>query len=73
MPSSQGSSTMDERYRRGLILGTDAQYEREATAKLINLFCQSCIVKVIYFNDPKIHRVMRRFRHDNHFHVTIVE
>ena len=52
---------------------TDAQYDREATTKLINLFCQSCAVKVIYFNDPKITRVMRRFRHDNHFHVTIFE
>ena len=52
---------------------TDAQYDREATTKLINLFFQSCAVKVIYFNDPKIHRVMRRFKHDNHFHVTIFE
>lgn len=37
----------------------------------IDLFFQSCSVKVIYFNDPKIHRVLRRFKHDNHFHVTI--
>ena len=52
---------------------TDAQYDREATTQLINLFFQSCAVKVIYFNDPKIHRVMRRFKHDDHFHVTIFE
>ena len=49
------------------------RHNREATTKLINLFFQSCAVKVVYFNDPKITRVMRRFKHDNHFHVTIFE
>lgn len=52
---------------------TDAQYDFEATARLINLFFESGIVKVIYFNDLRIPRVKPRFRHDNHFHVTIYE
>ena len=52
---------------------TEAQYDGEATAKLIKLFFESNIVKVVYFNDLKIPRVKLRFKHDNHFHVTIFE
>lgn len=55
------------------VMWTEAQYDREATAKLIQLFFESSIVKVLYFNDLKIPRVTPRFRHDNHFHVTIFE
>lgn len=50
---------------------SNAQYDREAAAKLIALFFESNIVKVVFFNDPKIPRVTPRFKHDNHFHVTI--
>lgn len=60
----------------GLELGvrwTDDQYDHEATATLINLFFETNRVKVIYFNDPKIARVKPRYKHDNHFHVTILE
>jgi len=49
----------------------ERQYDREATEMLICLFFESNLVKVIYFNDPKIPRVKPRIRHDNHFHVTI--
>jgi murein endopeptidase len=52
---------------------TEPQYDREATAKLIGMFFASGIIKVIYFNDLKIARVKPRFKHDNHFHVTIYE
>lgn len=52
---------------------TEPQYDRAATEMLICLFFESNLVKVIYFNDPKISRVKPRFRHDNHFHVTIFE
>ena len=52
---------------------TDPQYDREATEMLICLFFESNLVKIIYFNDLKIPRVKPRFRHDNHFHVTIFE
>ncbi len=51
----------------------DRQYDREATEMLICLFFESSLVKVVYFNDPKIPRVRPRFKHDNHFHVTIFE
>lgn len=52
---------------------SDSQYDRAATEMLINLFFESNLVQIIYFNDPKIPRVKPRFRHDNHFHVTIFE
>jgi murein endopeptidase len=50
----------------------DEQYDHEATCKLISLFFESAIVSVIYFNDPKAPRVKPRFRHDDHFHVTVL-
>ena len=49
----------------------DKQYDREATAKLIELFYLCASVKVIFFNDTKIARVKPLAHHDNHFHVTI--
>lgn len=50
---------------------TEPQYDRDATAKLISMFFDSNIIKVLYFNDLQIPRVRQRFKHDNHFHVTI--
>lgn len=49
----------------------DQQYDREASARLIELFYESGIVQVIYFNDLTIPRVQPLARHDDHFHVTI--
>lgn len=51
----------------------ERQYDREATEMLICLFFESNLIKVIYFNDLKIPHVRPRFKHDNHFHVTIIE
>jgi len=51
----------------------DSQYDRDATAKLIELFFESNIIQVIFFNDLTIPRVRPLQRHDDHFHVTIKE
>jgi murein endopeptidase len=56
----------------------DAIYDREATVKLIRLFLQHPMVKIIYFNDDKVQqalggRVKSMFGHDDHFHVEIME
>lgn len=45
------------------------QYDRAATAKLIELFRTFAPVRVIWFNDPEIPFVMRQIKHDDHFHV----
>jgi hypothetical protein len=47
-------------------------YDHDATARLIKLFFDCGAIKVIYFNDKKIPRVVPRVHHDNHFHVTII-
>lgn len=49
----------------------DAQYDRDATARLIRLFLETCRVSKIYFNDPTIPRVKQALHHNNHFHITI--
>lgn len=49
----------------------DEQYDREATARLIDIIFGSNIIQVIYFNDLQIPRVKPLARHDDHFHVTI--
>jgi penicillin-insensitive murein endopeptidase len=49
----------------------DSEYDREATARLIKLFLETCRVQKIYFNDATIPRVRQALHHDNHFHVTI--
>lgn len=49
------------------------QYDRQATAKLIELFFESNLIEVIYFNDLTIPRVKPLARHDDHFHVTVKE
>ena len=51
----------------------DKQYDRDATATLIDLFLESHIIQVIYFNDLTIPRVRPLARHDDHFHITIKE
>lgn len=49
----------------------DAQYDQDATARLIAMFFESNIIKVIYFNDLTIPRVHPMQGHDDHFNVTI--
>lgn len=49
----------------------DPQYDQQATARLIELFFESDLIEVIFFNDPMIPRVKSLNRHDDHFHVTI--
>ncbi len=45
------------------------QYDRAATAKLIELFRANAVGPIrIFFNDTKIVGVTPRFKHDNHFH-----
>lgn len=55
----------------------DSAYDREATTKLIRLFANHPMVKIIYFNDDKVQqaiggsRVKSLTRHDDHFHVDL--
>jgi penicillin-insensitive murein endopeptidase len=49
----------------------DANYDRDATARLIELFFCLARVKLVYFNDISIPGVRSLAGHDNHFHVTI--
>lgn len=49
----------------------DSEYDRDATARLIRLFLETCRVKKLYFNDISIPRVKQARHHDNHFHVSI--
>ncbi|HWW73377.1 MAG TPA: penicillin-insensitive murein endopeptidase [Duganella sp.] len=55
----------------------DSAYDREATTKLIRLFANHMMVKIIYFNDDKVQqaiggsRVKSQTRHDDHFHVDL--
>ncbi|MYM39930.1 hypothetical protein [Duganella qianjiadongensis] len=44
-------------------------YDRDGTAKLIQLFRAHAVGSIlIFFNDTKIAGVRPRFKHDNHFH-----
>lgn len=49
----------------------DAQYDRAATAKLIEIFYSTGAIKSILFNDPDISRVRRWPGHDNHLHISL--
>lgn len=49
----------------------DAQYDKDATARLIELFRIYTPVVLIYFNGPDIPFVVPRKYHDNHFHVQL--
>ncbi|UGQ45578.1 penicillin-insensitive murein endopeptidase [Massilia endophytica] len=56
----------------------DAVYDRTATTKLIRLFVDHPMVRIVYFNDDKVqHALGSRVRswpgHDDHFHVEIWE
>lgn len=59
--------------KEGAVSRLDEQYDQDATARLIEMFFQSPIIKVIFFNDPMIPRVKPLKGHDDHFHVTIKE
>jgi hypothetical protein len=53
-------------------------YDREATIKLVNLFLQHPLVKLIYFNDDDLRktcgpRVKRWPGHDDHLHIGLWE
>jgi len=47
------------------------EYDRAATAKLIDLFFQSGMVDLIFFNDKKIAKVKPLAGHNDHFHVQV--
>ena len=49
----------------------DQQYDREGTARLIELFRIFAPVVLVYFNGPDIPFVTRMIRHDDHFHVQL--
>lgn len=49
----------------------DAEYDKDATVKLIELFRIFAPVAVIYFNGPDIPFVIKKIKHDNHFHVQV--
>lgn len=49
----------------------DAQYDREATEALIELFRSLAPVSRILFNGPGIPFVRKADRHDDHFHVEL--
>jgi penicillin-insensitive murein endopeptidase len=51
---------------------THAQYDRVATAKVIELFRTFAPVKFILFNDTSIPFVKWAERHDDHFHVALI-
>ena len=57
----------------------DAIYDREATVKLVRLFLQHPLVRVIYFNDTELRaivgspRVTAWPKHDDHLHVGLWE
>lgn len=50
---------------------SDKQYDREATATLIDLFHKQARVRVILFNDASIQGVKHAANHSDHFHVQI--
>jgi penicillin-insensitive murein endopeptidase len=48
-----------------------AEYDRDATAKLIALFFGLSSVELVYFNDKSVPRVTKAANHDDHFHVKL--
>lgn len=56
----------------------DAVYDQAATIKLVSLFLQHPLVKLIYFNDAKVREVcgplVKPWRdHDDHLHIGLWE
>jgi hypothetical protein len=49
----------------------DAEYDKDATAKLIELFRILAPAVLIYFNGPDIPFAIKKVKHDNHFHVQV--
>lgn len=49
----------------------DSQYDREGTAKLIELFRTFSPVARVFFNGPGVAFVMPLKNHDDHFHVEL--
>ena len=54
------------------VMWTNREYDKEATAKLIELFRTFAPVKFILFNDTSIPFVKKAKRHDDHFHVALI-
>lgn len=48
-----------------------AEYDRDATARLVDLFFAHASVELVYFNDATVPRVSRAKNHDDHFHVKL--
>ena len=57
--------------RRGVSRLQHHEYDKQATAKLVELFFSHASVRQILFNDPDIPRVRAWIGHDDHFHVDI--
>lgn len=58
----------------GLAMGvkwSDTEYDKAATAKLIDIFRIYAPVALIYFNGPDIPFVTTMAKHDDHFHVKL--
>lgn len=50
---------------------SQAEYDREGTAKLIALFRTFAPVTRVFFNGPDIPFVQKLINHDDHFHVEL--
>lgn len=53
------------------VVWTDRQYDRAATAKIIELFRTFSPVRLVYFNDASIPFVKPLAGHNDHFHVDL--
>lgn len=51
---------------------SEAQYDRDATRKLIEAVWQTGMVRRVAFNDISIPRVQRMIGHDDHLHIEII-
>ena len=54
------------------VVWTDRHYDKDGTAKLIDLFRTFAPVKLVLFNDISIPFVKRAKGHDDHFHVALM-
>ncbi len=54
------------------VMWADPQYDREATAKLIDLFRTFAPVQLVLFNDASIPFVKWARGHDDHFHLELI-
>lgn len=50
----------------------DSNYDREGTRRLVEVMCQTGMVRRVLFNDISILRVTRAPRHDDHLHVEVI-